>query len=272
MSRSCAGRTLALILCALASTLATAGTAGASIPRSAVYDVQISGNVNGLPFVRTGGMAIGTTVTQATTNGVNPVDLCLASGSPFISPQRGAIWFATNGICVNPNGARVDLAFVAANRGAGTMTIRPDPALSATGPNGFNGDSGFTAAVWQIFDGTMNLQFQGQGETVTGTLGLLGTGAIFHSENTYNATLTGRATQLTPAGDVEGDCADAKERRKRAKKRLKKADTAGAERKARKALRKAKRKKREACGGGASRRALEPPEPMRAASGPRARR
>lgn len=195
-------RVLAGALSVCASLFASAGGAAASIPQSAVYDVQIQGAVNGLPFARVGNMAIGPTTTAATTNGVNPVDVCLGSGSPFISPERGAIWFATNGICVNANGARQDMAFVAANQAASTLTIRPDPALSATGINGFNGDSGITAAVWQIFDGTMTLQFQGRGETVTGTMQLLGTGAIFHSENTYNATLTGQARQLTPAADV----------------------------------------------------------------------
>ena len=196
------GRVLAgaLSVCALLS--ASAGGAAASIPQSAVYDVQIQGAVNGLPFARAGNMAIGPTTTAATTNGVNPIDLCLGSGSPFISPERGAIRFATNGICVNASGARQDMAFVTANQAASTVTIRPDPALSATGINGFNGSSGFTAAVWQIFDGTLTLQFQGRGETVTGTMQLLGTGAIFHSENTYNATLTGQARQLTPAADV----------------------------------------------------------------------
>jgi hypothetical protein len=165
-------------------------------------------------------MAIAPTVTRATTNGVNPVDLCLASGSPFISPQRGAIWFGTNGACINPRGALQDMAFVGVNRPAGTLSIRPDPAVSATGINGFNGSSGFTAAVWQIFDGTMNLRFAGQGETVTGAINLFGTGAIFHSENTYNATLTGQATELSLDSS---DCKAAESRLDKSKRRLRKA-------------------------------------------------
>ncbi len=254
--------TRALALCAIGATLALAPAAAASIPQSAVYDIQLQGAVNGLPFTRSGGMAIGPTVTQATTNGVNPIDLCLASGSPFITPERGAIWFATNSVCANANGALLDLAFVAANRAAGTTTIRPDPALSATGVNGFNGSSGYTAAIWQIFDGTMTLRFQGQGQTVTGTLDLLGTGAIFHSENTYKATLSGQATELTPsapagdapAGDVLDDsgCAKAKKKVKKAKRKLRRAKTAKAHGKARRKLRRAKRKKRRACAAGAA--------------------
>ena len=246
---------LTLVLAAICLSLTIAGPASAAIPRAAIYNVQIQGAVNGLPFARSGGLAIDQTVTRATSNGVNPVDLCLASGSPFINPERGAIWFATNGICVNANGALQDMAFVSANPAASTVAVRPDPGISATGINGFNGSSGFTAAVWQIFDGSMVLRFQGQGETVTGELSLLGTGAIFHSENTYVATLTGQATQLTPGApgaDVEDACAKAREKVRKARDRLKDANTANAERKAKRKLRKAKRRKKRACGGDAA--------------------
>lgn len=193
----------ALLLSAAWTLLSPANPASAAIPQSATYDVQIQGTVNGLPFARTGRLALGPTVTQATTNGINPVDLCLRSGSPFISPEAGAIWFATNGICVNANGARQDMAFVAVDRQASTISIRPDPDISATGINAFNGSSGYTAAIWQIFDGAMVLRFDGTGANISGTIDFLGTGAIYHSENRYIATLTGRATELTPsAGDI----------------------------------------------------------------------
>jgi hypothetical protein len=217
-------RSLAIAIGICGVLLGPAGSAGAAIPQSAVYDVQLQGNVNGVPFSRTGGMAVGPTVTAATSNGVNPIDLCLGSGSPFITPELGAIWFSTNTVCVNSSGARLDMAFVSADPQAGVVTIRPDPNTSATGANGFSQSSGLTGAVWQIFDGAMTVSFQGNGETVTGTIDFLGTGAIFHSQNRYTATLTGQARELTPGagaggnqggggagGGLGGDLADSKE-------------------------------------------------------------
>jgi uncharacterized membrane protein YgcG len=197
------GRLAALALCVGALLLAPAAGAGAAIPRSALYDIRLEGNVNGIQFARTGVLAVDATVTTATTNGVNPMDLCMASGSPFISPEPGAIWFATNAICVNPSGALQDMAYVSVDPPTSTITIHPDPAISATGINGFNQNGGLTANVYQIFDGTLEVNFEGNGETLAGSVDFLGTGAIFHSEQRYVATLTGSARELTP-GDGSG--------------------------------------------------------------------
>ena len=178
--------------------------ARASVPQGGVWDITISGDVNGISFVRTGVLVLDGTITPVTTNGVNPVDLCIKSGSPFIAPETGAIWMYTTGYCVNPNGALQDMAFVSVDAAAGIVRIRPDPAISATGINGFNQNSGLLANVYQIFEGNETVQFVGNGATVQGSLDLLGTGAIYHSEQRYTATFSGAARTFLPAKQQTG--------------------------------------------------------------------
>jgi hypothetical protein len=184
---------LAVLLCLLPAV------ARASIPQMGTWDITLQGDVNGIGFTRPGLLVLGPTVTRVTTNGVNPVDVCIKSGSPFIAPETGAIWFYTNGICLNPNGALQDMAFVSADAQASTVVVRPDPAISATGINGFNQNNGLLANVYQIFDGSETIRFQGDGAAVQGSLNLLGTGSIYHSEQRYTATFSGGAQSFTPS-------------------------------------------------------------------------
>ncbi len=189
--------TILIVLVAL-TAIGVAAPAQADVPRSGLYDVTIRGNADGIPFQRTGTLYLLPTITRTTTNGVNPVDVCLFSGSPFVSPQSGAIWLHSNSYCVNTRGARLDMARVSMSRANSRMLVQPDPSISAVGVNGFNNSSGLLANVYQIFGGYQLLEFRNGGRTVVGTIDVVGTGAIFDSENHYRATLVGRARSFVP--------------------------------------------------------------------------
>lgn len=86
---------------------------------------------------------------------------------------------------------QIDLAFVTSDSQTNTITVKPDPRLSAVGANGFNSHSGLLANLYQIFDGSMQIQFQDNFKTIFGTIDILGTGAIFHSNTRYTAQIAG---------------------------------------------------------------------------------
>ena len=71
------------------------------------------------------------------------------------------------------------------------VIAQPDRRMSATGLNGFNALSGLTADFYQIFAGTLRVCSTDGFRTITGAVNILGTGAIFHSNTRYQATLTG---------------------------------------------------------------------------------
>jgi hypothetical protein len=156
-----------------------------------VYDVAIQGTVSGRSFQRAGQVyVLPGTITTTTTNGVNPLEVWLRSGSPATSPQTGAIWFATNNAFLGSR-AQLDLAYVSAPSGQLRIDVKPDWRVSATGGNVFNALSGLTADMYQIFDGAMQVTFSSDARQVTGTVSILGTGAIFHSNTPYTATFSG---------------------------------------------------------------------------------
>lgn len=189
--------TLLLVLAAFFALLA-AGPAHAQVPRAGIYDVTIRGNAEGVPFARTGTLFVLPRVTNITTNGRNPVDVCLFSGRPFTSPQSGSIWLHSNSYCVNTRGARLDMAFVSMSLATNRVFVRPDSRIAAVGVNGFNINSGLLANVYQIYSGAESLAFRNRGRTVVGTVNVLGTGAIFPSSQRYSASLSGTARSIVP--------------------------------------------------------------------------
>jgi hypothetical protein len=87
--------------------------------------------------------------------------------------------------------APIDLALVTFDAQANAITVRPDPRLSAISANDFNSHSGLLANLYQIFDGSMQIQSQDNFRTISGTIDILGTGAVFHSNIRYTARLSG---------------------------------------------------------------------------------
>jgi hypothetical protein len=155
------------------------------------WSITIQGKSNGKVFQRQGLLFITQSASTAgTRNQANPLEVFLTSGNPVTNPQSGAIWFMTNNVMIGSR-AQIDLAFVAFDTHTNTITVVPDPSVSAVGANGFNSHSGLLANLYQIFDGSMQIQFQDNFKTISGTVDLLGTGAIFHSNTRYTAQISG---------------------------------------------------------------------------------
>lgn len=102
------------------------------------YDVVLRGRVADRDFERTARLFVAPTYEEVVTeNGVNPVDVCLISGSPGANPEDGAIWFGTNSGCIPSarQGLNVDMAFV--DLDGNRALIEPDPGLTGVSLNTF---------------------------------------------------------------------------------------------------------------------------------------
>lgn len=156
------------------------------------WAVSIKGESQGQSFDRQGLLIIThqPIATEGTTNGANPFEVFLISGNPGASPESGAIWLTTNTALADSR-AQLDMAFVSFDASTQIITIQPDPDISATGLNGFNAYSGLVAQLYQIFGGAMQVQSQDQFQTITGSIEILGTTSLFHSDTLYSAQLNG---------------------------------------------------------------------------------
>jgi hypothetical protein len=157
-----------------------------------VWNITLQGESQGQTFQRTGVLIItkAPITTIGSTNTVNPFDVFLRSGNPGAFPESGSIWFMTNNALIG-NDAHIDMAEVSFDKDAQIITVKPDPKLSAVGINGFNAYSGLTADIYQVFGGEMQIQSQDNFQTISGSIDILGTGAIFHSNTPYKAQFSG---------------------------------------------------------------------------------
>lgn len=174
-----------------AALVATAlpAPAQASAARNAVtYGVSISGTVSGRNFQRSGTLILRDTVTRVTTNGVNPVDVCLKSGLPAGTPETGAIWYGSSSACIRST-ASLDMAYVTVN--GTTVTVVPDKRVAATFANNFTATGSLTSCVYHPVDGGATYTFHDNG-TVSGRISMRGFGGYPCGNSTYTATLTGR--------------------------------------------------------------------------------
>ncbi|WNN89906.1 hypothetical protein [Gloeocapsopsis dulcis] len=180
----------AFLVTSVVSTIAFMSSATAQL----VYQVTITGSVLQYPFQRTGFVVVSPTVTRVTQNDVNPFEVALASGNPYTSPQRGAIWLATNNNLVGSR-ANLDLAYVNYNPSTAVVTIRPDSRIAATGTNIFTVMQGITATPYQIYGGYMQLQFRNNFQQIAGQIDVVGRGLTFSPWNRYTATISGVRVQ-----------------------------------------------------------------------------
>lgn len=135
-------------------------------------------------------------------NGRNVRDIGIFVGSPFASPQAGAVWFATNttvfadvGIGnVNQRLASLDVAYVTVNERSGAIGVRvDDQSIARTSQlNSFNVKSGLTANVYQILGGGMELRFNRRGSQVSGALDFIGSGYLYPGSTRIQATISGQ--------------------------------------------------------------------------------
>lgn len=165
-----------------------------------VYDVTIQGpaipNVVGAQaFKRTGLLYVTPTVTSlGITNGINPLDAYLVSGSPAGSPDSGAISFATNSFFFGGSAGRsqIDLAYVTGSSSGKkiTLNIRPDASFGTTFMNVFTARPGLTATLYFIGSGSVDLTFDFSKSvaTLSGSINL-----VSQKYNVpYKATVTGK--------------------------------------------------------------------------------
>ncbi|MBB4914227.1 hypothetical protein [Streptosporangium saharense] len=169
---------------ATASTADRSGTARASVG----YNVVIAGTVSGRSFRRSATLVLRSTVTRVTTNGVNPVDVCLKSGFPGGAPQVGAIWYGSNSACFRSTAA-LDMTYVRTN--GNTATVSPDSRISASGSNNFTATGSLTSCIYFPTEGGASYTFHNDG-TVSGRISIRGFGGYPCGYSTYNATLSGR--------------------------------------------------------------------------------
>lgn len=156
-----------------------------------LYNVRIQGYASGRYFTSTGQLMVTDTINSAgTTNGANPRDLVLVSGSPLTGQEAGAIQFATNTFLLD-GPAQLDMAYVSYDSRNYRLTIQPDSRIAATGRNYFNVTSGFLADFYQIRSGTMRVQLSSNMQSLTGQIDFTGNGYIYPSAGSYRATVTG---------------------------------------------------------------------------------
>ncbi|WP_141578883.1 Hsp70 family protein [Actinomadura sp. WMMA1423] len=156
------------------------------------YSVSLSGTVGGRSFQRTARLQVMPTVARVgTTNGVNPVEVCLRSGFPAGTPEVGAIWFGTNTACFPERGAQIDMTTVEIS--GDTVTVRPDARIAAAGLNQFTASGDYIySCLYQPVSGSMRVDFSGG--SPSGELdinGYSGPCQAVGTNTTYTARFTG---------------------------------------------------------------------------------
>jgi hypothetical protein len=181
------------ILAALAVVAATALFAGspaaAAPPALITFRVTISGTASGNPFTQTGTLTLHRTVTTAgSTNGVNPLDVCLRAGFPAGLPAPGAIWLGSNSACF-PIG-RADLDMGAVNVSDSRVDFEPDGRLQATLINLWTARGSVVSCPYAPVAGSAIYRFD-TGNRLSGSVRLSGYGGAACGWSTYSATVAG---------------------------------------------------------------------------------
>ncbi|NUR29863.1 MAG: hypothetical protein HOV83_29105 [Catenulispora sp.] len=177
------------LLARLSGAAGGGGTPGG--PAQGQYVVTLSGVVGGNAFQRTAIVLIHSTVTTVgTTNGVNPVDVCLISGNPGGVPETGAIWNSSNSACdPGASSAALDMAFVTVD--GTTVTVKPDVRMAAAGANVFTARPGITACPYFPYSGAMTVT-TGPGGTLTGAIDVVGYSSADCQGAEYQAQISGQ--------------------------------------------------------------------------------
>ncbi|GAA1980683.1 cell wall-binding repeat-containing protein [Catenulispora subtropica] len=167
-----------------------AGGGGTPAGMMGQYAVTLSGVAGGNAFQRSAIVILHPTVTTTgTTNGVNPVDVCLLSGNPGGVPEAGAIWNGSNSACdPGATSAAIDMGFVTVD--GSTVTLQPDERIAATGANVFTTEPGLGAFPYFPVSGSMTVTANADG-TLTGTVDIVGYGGAFGGSARYQAQISG---------------------------------------------------------------------------------
>ena len=154
-----------------------------------VYSVTLQGSVFDYYTFRRGGYLFVTTrFTNVTNNGLNPIEVELATGNPAGAPETGALWFMSNNGFLGSR-SLVDLAYVSSV--GSRITVTADSRVSEVGANAFTARPGLGATLYHPYSGGMVLNFTNSSHNVTGSVNLLGHGYSYSSGTPYRATLSG---------------------------------------------------------------------------------
>lgn len=156
---------------------------------SGSYDVTLTGYASGQSFQRSATLSFEPTIaTTGSTNGVNPLDMCLISGFPGAQPEPGAAWLSSNSGC-NPGASAADMDMGDITVDGSTVTFVPDERIAATMANNFTVSSGLAACIYAPVSGHMTVTVADDG-TVTGTIAITGYGGAFCGNSTYEAEIS----------------------------------------------------------------------------------
>ena len=170
-----------------------------NLPASAVYNVTVSGSINGkISFSQTGTLVVSPTVTT-TGPVINLRDIGIDVGTPGLNGPTGSLAFASNlqlfGLAGNPAAAPpLVLASVAANPTTGTVVaVIGSQAVNTSQvyQNEFNLMTGGSSSFELVSGGTITLQFASGGASVAGTISLKGSAFGSSVVNTYVAKVSG---------------------------------------------------------------------------------
>ncbi|WP_290059251.1 hypothetical protein [Amycolatopsis solani] len=161
----------------------------ASEPPAGSYEVTLSGSVEGRSFRRSATLRVVETISSTgTTNDINPVDVCLASGNPAAQPQLGAIRFGSNSGCL-PGTAAADLDLAEVDADGGEITVEPVENVAATGGNLFTASTSVAACPYYPVSGRLRVTIDGG--DVSGSVEVTGYGGAFCGKTAYDATISG---------------------------------------------------------------------------------
>lgn len=159
-----------------------------------LYRLSLTGAVGGDSFQRSGQLFITEPITPVGVKPTNAYDVLLLSGRPAITPELGAINFASSsfffGRDTDARHTAFDLARVSLNETETGLAIQMLPVTSAE-RNTFNPRPGWFGNVYEVNAGTMQLELSGASERVSGQISVTGTGFIFFLTAPYRATFSG---------------------------------------------------------------------------------
>jgi len=162
------------------------------------WTVTLQGTVQGRPFTRPGTLVLADPVSsQGTSNGQNPLEVLIVSGSPAISPSVGAIQYFTNTFFTYltsgtaPSAAQLDVAYVSTTDTK--VVVQPDSRISLGTAffNIFNAASGITANIYQVTSGQLDFQFTDDFKSVDGNINIVGSSYFFYGTSPYVAKVKG---------------------------------------------------------------------------------
>jgi Zn-dependent protease with chaperone function len=157
---------------------------------SGTFDVTLTGTASGNYFERTATLSFEPTISEeGTTNGVNPIDVCLISGFPGAQPEPGAIWLGSNSGC-NPGASAANIDMGSVETDDATVNFAPDPDIAATMANNFTASGGLTACIYAPVDGWLTVTVSADG-SVSGSISITGYGGAMCGNSGYEAELSG---------------------------------------------------------------------------------